>query len=496
MPTPGAGPLNALAARLPRVRRAPLVAELTTLAVIVAAAAYVWTRDLHTYPNFDEGNYLGSLDALRHGQALGRDVFLDQPPGWYLLLVAVSYPFGNSLDGVRIGLAVVALTSIVAVYLCGRVVGGPLTGVIAASVLAVARPLSGFAGLVESEPASASLGVGAVALSVYAYRRRPIPWAAYGAGVLLGASTAVKLPGATAGLPIAALALLCGTGPWWRRLAWPVAGGATVIVALVIAYRHALPQIWHGVVTVHTRILASPTAESNVHRAATFVDPRTPFGCLIIFGAIASIVVAFRCSSDRRLLLSLWLWAVAGYAFILSFHPLSDHHFVFLAVTLAVPSGIGLGLLATHARLPLPAVAAVTLVVAAFFAAGIVKDRREIVGANMAYPPEIRWAIAQVEAKTPSNKLVVSDLPIVPYLAHRRMPGQLIDTSIGRIALEYLPPKGVLADIDESHPSAVIIGRMFQTKAEIVDGVRSRFARRLHYQLAGAGYLDIYLDPR
>ena len=72
-----------------------------------SAAAYVYTRDLHTYPNFDEGNYLGSMDALRHGQSLGRDVFLDQPPGWYLLLVAVSYPFGNSVSGVRTGLMVV-----------------------------------------------------------------------------------------------------------------------------------------------------------------------------------------------------------------------------------------------------------------------------------------------------------------------------------------------------------------------------------------------------
>jgi 4-amino-4-deoxy-L-arabinose transferase-like glycosyltransferase len=483
--------------RVPQTRRASLAAELTALAVIVAAAAYVWTRDLHTYPNFDEGNYLGSLDALRHGQSLGRDVFLDQPPGWYLLLVAVSYPFGNSLDGVRIGLTVVGLTSIVAVYLMGRLVGGPLTGVIAASVLAVARPLPAFAGLVESEPACAALAVSAVAFAVYAYRDRTIAWAAYASGVLLAASTAVKLPGATAALPIASLALLCGArAPWWRRLAWPVAGGATVIAAIVIAYRHALPQIWHGVFTAHTRILASRTAESNVHRAATFVDPRTPFGCLVILGAVGSIVVAVR-GRDRRLLLSLWLWALAGYAFILSFHPLSDHHFVILAVTLAVPSGIGLGLFATHARLPLPAVALATLVIAAFFVAGIVKDRNEIVGANMPYPPEIRWAIAQLGEHTSSSKLVVSDLPIVPYLAHRQMPGQLIDTSIGRIGLEDLPPRGVLADIDASHPSAAIIGRMFQTKAAIIDGIRSRFARRLHYQVAGSSYyVDIYLDPK
>jgi 4-amino-4-deoxy-L-arabinose transferase-like glycosyltransferase len=487
--------VNAFAARLPRVTRRPLAAEVGALAFIVAAAAYVYTRDLHTYPNFDEGNYLGSLDALRHGQALGKDVYLDQPPGWYLLLVGVSYPFGNSVSGVRVGLTVVTLLAILAAYACGRLAGGPLAGVIAAGVMAVARPLPGFAGLVESEPASAALAVAAVALAVYAYHRRFHPWAAFAAGVALAVSTAVKLPGATAALPIAALAITCGSGPLVRRLVLPVAGAALVVAALILAYRNVLSQIWHGVFVSHTRILGSTTAASNLHRAATFVDPRTPFGCLVIGGALASIIVAVR-GRDRRLLAALWLWAVAGYAFVLAMHPLSDHHLVFLAVTLALPSGVGLGLLATRAGIPRPAVAALTLVVAAFFAAGVVKDRNEIVGGNTSEPPEIRWAVTQLRSHTRPGQLVVSDLPAVPYLARRQMPGQLISTSIARIALEDLSPQDVLRLIDKTQPAAAIIGRMFQTKPAIVTGIRRRYARRLHYQLAGAGYLDIFLDRR
>jgi hypothetical protein len=76
------------------------------------------------------------------------------------------------------------------------------------------------------------------------------------------------------------------------------------------------------------------------------------------------------------------------------------------------------------------------------------------------------------------------------------MRGQLIDTSIGRIAVEDLPPSAVLRLIDKTRPYAAIIGRMFQTKPTIVAGIRSRYARRLHYQLAGAGYLDIFLDRK
>ena len=473
---------------------ASLVAELGALALVVAAAAYVWTRDLHSYPNFDEGNYLGSLDALRHGQALGKDVFLDQPPGWYLLLVAVSHPFGNSLTGVRTGLAVVTLAAVVAAYACGRIAGGPLAGVVAAAVMAVARPLPGFAATVESEPASAALAVVAVALAVHAYRGRCRASTAFASGAVLAAATSVKLPGATAALPIAGLAVLCGSGPLLRRLLWPLAGFAAVCAAFVIAYRDALPQIWHGVFVTHARILGAHTATSNLHRAATFVDPRTPFGWLVIGGAIASIVVAAG-GRERRLLAALWLWIVGGYGFVLAMHPLSDHHLVFLGVALALPAGVGLGLLAAQLGLHRPAGVALVAVVALLVGAALVKERNEIVGASTREPPEIAWAVRQLDAHTGPNELVVSDLPIVPYFADRRMPGQLIDTSIARIADEDLPPAGVLRIVDRTRPVAVVIGRMFQTKPQIVAGIRARYARRLHYQLH-PGYVDVYLDRR
>ena len=473
----------------------PMVAaEAGALVLVVAAVAYVCTRDLHTYPNYDEGNYLGSLDALRHGQALGKDVFLDQPPGWYLLLVAVSYPFGNSVVGVRAGLAAVALTAVVAAYLCGRLAGGPLAGLVAAAVMAFARPFAGFAATVESEPASAALAVVAVTLAAYAYRRRFRPWLAFAAGAVLAMSTAVKLPGATAALPIAGLALLCGSGPLARRLLVPIAGAAAVCAALVVAYRNALPQIWHGVFVTHARILGSHTATSNLHRAATFVDPRTPSGCLFIGGAIASIVVAAQ-GRERRLLAALWLWIVGGYGFVLAMHPLSDHHLVFLAVSIALPAGVGLGLLVAQLGVRRPAGIALALVVAAFVAGAFVKQRNEIAGAVTREPPEIAWAVGRLDSDTKPAQLVVSDIPAVPYLAHRRMPGQLIDTSIARIAEEDIPPAGVLRLIDRTRPAAVIVGRMFQTKPAIVSGIRTRYARRLHYQLH-PGYLDIYLDRR
>ena len=58
------------------------------LLVIVAAQVFLFSRLLETGMNFDEGFYMASLDALRHGQALGTQVFA--PPAAWLLRVSPS----------------------------------------------------------------------------------------------------------------------------------------------------------------------------------------------------------------------------------------------------------------------------------------------------------------------------------------------------------------------------------------------------------------------
>jgi hypothetical protein len=212
----------------------------------------------------------------------------------------------------------------------------------------------------------------------------------------------------------------------------------------------------------------------------------------VIAGAAASIAVVAR-GRHRRLLPALWTWAIGGYGFVLAMHPLSDHHLVFLAVSLALPAGVGLGVLGADLRTPLLA-AGLVAAVAGFVALGAVKNHREIVGANV--PEPMRWAVTHLRAHTPPGSLVVSDLPTVAYLARRQMPGQLIDTSIARIAFEDLTPRQVLRLVDRSHVAAAVIGRMFQTKPAIVAGLRRRFAHRLHEPISIGGWVEVLYGRR
>jgi hypothetical protein len=67
--------------------RPRLGAWLALLGVLVVAGV-LFGRGLDAATNYDEGVYLASLDALTHDQALGKDVYASQPPGFYVLLQA------------------------------------------------------------------------------------------------------------------------------------------------------------------------------------------------------------------------------------------------------------------------------------------------------------------------------------------------------------------------------------------------------------------------
>jgi 4-amino-4-deoxy-L-arabinose transferase-like glycosyltransferase len=453
--------------------------ELGCLALILAAAAAVYTRSLHAATAYDEGNYLASLDALRHGQHLGSDVFLDQPPGWYLLLQGVGATFGNTVTGVRTGMLVIALVGLVAAWAAARALGGPLAGLAAAAVLAIAPPYPTLAASVESDPPSTVLALAAIAIALYA-RRSPWLWAASGAVFALAMS--VKLFAVVAALPLAALALRS------RRVHEPllaVAGFAAVVVAFVVGYRHVLHEVWQGVFGAHLEAIGGhqPGAESNLSRVFRVPDLHTPVGWLVVAG-IAGALYWFARRKPLGLW-PLWLFAVGAAAFTLTMRPLLDHHLVLLATALAVPAGAAAAL--TLARVRDWALLGLVL----FVCAGLYQEHHRLARNDVPERPDYVWAARVVAKETSPDELVVSDVPSIPYLADRREPGQLIDTSIARIINEYLSPAGVLREIERSGARVVVVGRNFRSKPAIIRGLEQRYPRRLRH-----GEVTVYVRSR
>lgn len=448
--------------------------EAAGLAVVLGVAAWIFAIPLHSGTNYDEGNYLAALTDLRHGFVLGKDVYADQPPGWYLLLRLLAWLFGNSLTGVRTGLLVLALGGVAAAWACARRLG-PLPALGAAAVLVVAAPYPAQATQIEADTPAAVLALAALALAIWAGRRKrtSIPLATL-AGAVLACAVSVKLSALTVLFPLAVIAL-----PWRRRLVWPLLGAGAVFGAEVLAFRNELGPIARGAIGQHTSALGSSqyARSANVNRLVNFLNSHTPLTWLLIGAVLVSLLLAIKRDPERRLLGALWLFVPAAVLFILALKPLLDHHLVILAVALALPTGAALGLAAT--RLRREAAAVVVVAVAVLIPAGVFQQHRQLVRNKQPEPGWLVRAAQWMRAETAPNEVVATDIPIIAYYAHRELVPDFVDTSFTRLDVNDLTPAEVFADLDRYHVRIAAIGRAFYADPKIQAGFNARAQRRI-----------------
>jgi len=236
------------------------------LAGLLALAGFVYVRGVEAAANYDEGVYLASLDALRHEQELGTDVYASQPPGFYVLLQALSFLPGDGVEGIRVAFVLAALVGLIAAYAIGRRLAGIWGALGAAAFLAVTAPYPVQATRVQADTASVALALAAVAVACYAGR---CSWRWAATGVLAGAAIAVKL----LALPVLApLAVLLVARRSWRLAAACAAGAAAVWAVLAGAYAGALGELWKSVVSDHRDARGlGPSLADNAERV--FLHP-------------------------------------------------------------------------------------------------------------------------------------------------------------------------------------------------------------------------------
>jgi hypothetical protein len=440
------------------VRRAR-IAELASLAAILAAQAFLFARPIHSAATYDEDVYLAALDALRHGQALGSQVFAAQFPGFYDLLRGLSYVTGIGVVAVRAGLLAVTVAGTVGGWLAGRRFGGPVGGLLAAGFLVIAPPLDlfGFQVIADTpELALAALALGVATLAG--------PVAAVAAGVLFGAALSVKLTALCA-----APAVL-----WfvWRRLPLALGGFLVVIAAVLVAHAHALGDLWTSGVTYHEKARSTPAVMPHPHRQILDQIPHsTPFFVL----AALSIVVWLGFFALRRALgvWPLWSWVVLVLVFLFLHKPLHDNHLIEFPFTLAIAAGATLGAVVERIpRVGLPVAAALGLAVAA----GWVQQLHRV---DIARAPEPASNVAAAHALarlTPPGTLTVDDRPIISFLAHRRVVGQLVDMAFLRWETGSLDDAKVIRDLAPAR--AVVVSRALRSRPAVLSYVRAHFARR------------------
>ena len=414
------------------IRPSRRVLEAVGVCGVLAAAGLLFSRNIDTAPSYDEGVYLASLDALRHGQTLGSQVFASQPPGFYLVLRLVALPFGSSISGIRTGFLLVALGGCFAAYVLGRRLSGPAAGLAAAALIAVAPPFPNEAPRVEADVPSVALALAALAVAAYAFGRGR-PFFAALAGGLLAAAVSVKFLALPAVVPFAALAV--AQRATRRQVVAAALGALVVVVVLLALYAGVLGELWDQAVRFHDRARSYPGLNDNAGRLSDFFDVRTPFAWLVPLGLVASLAT--------RRVWPLWLFPPAAVAFLLWEKPLFDHHLVLLSAALALPAGVALGALVT--RLPHRLAPAAAVALAAALALGLGQQVRRIDYARVTTTQDVEWGVTTLARCTSAGELVASDQPIVAFRAHRQLPGELVDTSLVRVETSSLTSRSSTA---------------------------------------------------
>ena len=101
-----------------------------------------------------------------------------------------------------------------------------------------------------------------------------------------------------------------------------------------------------------------------------------------------------------------------------------------------------------------------------------------------------RQRLLCVDATAPGES-IVTDLPIVAYLADRPLPGELVDTSAVRFDAGSLDNACVLTTADASGARVVVVGRLFRIRPELLAAIRERFPSR-----RAIGEITLYERPR
>jgi hypothetical protein len=296
------------------------------------------------------------------------------------------------------------------------------------------------------------------------------PLAAVGAGVVLAAAVSVKLTAITV-LP----ALL-----WLIRRRF-LAGGlgfAVTVAALLVAHAGALGALWASDVTYHEDARRTPAVIPHPHRQIFEQIPHTtPFFAL----ACVSVVVAILALAFGRPLRvwPLWSWVVLAVAFLLLHGPLHYNHLVLFPYALAVASGATLG--ALLGRLPQTSFRVGAAALVLIMAAAWVQQLHRVDATRSTEPASNVAAAKALQRLAPTDALTVDDRPIISFLAHRRVVGQLVDLAALRFKTGSLTDPKVISLMEPA--GAVIVSRTLRDHPVVLAFVRREF--RLRYDHGG-----------
>jgi hypothetical protein len=407
--------------------------------------------------DYDEGVFWQTIRALARGDPLFTVAFATSPPAFFYLPLPF-YLVGHSLASLRLEVLLLGVAGLIAIYVIGRLLSGPLAGLITVSLLATSAIYWHGYAIFQADGPSVGWSLLAIMLALLAVSRRGrvAYLLAAGAGLALALSVGTKFFGVLATVPVAVILLFYAPfTPRWggSAIGSPSAAGgagsaigspspgdgggsgrgllaATVLGGLIGTGMVLIPIVSAPEAAYQQLIVSHLRAGEVAHRGLAdnfhlfFLRRDLP---LELVAAGAAVVAWLR--RDRAAIVPL-AWLVVAVVAVSTYQPMFPHHLIVLAPPLALLAGIGMARLRDFG----PAAAGVgAVLVLGTVSVGAAVDAQEL---WLAVQPDLHdmEMTAAVRATGRPNDYWISDNAYAVAAADRNLPGPMVDSSRQLIA--------------------------------------------------------------
>lgn len=427
------------------------------LAVILAhTGLQAWQVASSRYPahyDYDEGVYAETAVAAASGSRLYADVFLSQPPLLPLALATAYHMTAHSLSTARGSIVLFSLLWLGSIFAIPTADGRLRAGALAVVALVGNPAFLTAAHTVQMEAPSEALAATAVALAMLGLRSPGMLWWA-AAGAFWGLAITTKLTAAVSIVPLA-VAALAGSAPWVTAPAWMRRTGAMAVgTAVGIALFFPVPSVKPFVAQVFLfHLTAARHFASDPAGRVGLVLGFLATGCPLLVAAGFGVWIALRGKGTVEGVFVAWL--AAALAAVVALNPLWPHHLVILLSPLALLAGSALDQLVERtARAARGAVLWGGLAGTAAYCLSAVS-----VSGLPASSADLHDMSARIAQVLPRNAAILTDDPMVAFLAHRPVPPAFIDTSIVRMRAGSLSREQLTAALRDDRIRAVVFWR-------------------------------------
>ncbi len=447
------------------------------LCLVLGVAVWLVVRDVRVpvpiQYDYDEGVYAATADAVAHGGHLYRDIFLSQPPLFVLLVRGVFALWGTSLGVARSAVVVLSAVWLVAMLATVWARGSPWGGLFAICLVLGRATFLNAAQTVQMEVPGEALACAAVALVAWGLRRPGHLWWA-GAGILATLAAMTKLTAVTAVIPLigAAVAERDPASRWrWRMLA---AGSLLAFGALlpVVGTAGFVDQVF-GFHLALAHKLDQPIA-THVGAIGGFLAEEWPLSLAAMLGAWRAVTSG---AAFERALIA---WLVVDCVALAGLTPLWEHHLIILVSPMGLLAGTALrphghrlldpgriaggdgrggpgwlsaSVLQSRDGARLVAAALLAGCTIGYLGLGMSAARRP------SPSPQLEHVVRRISEAVPPDGKVLTDDPMVAFLAGRRVADGFIDSSLTRIWAGQISEERLMVALRAHGTDAVVLWR-------------------------------------